>query len=115
MSNIQIEDDSQQISDITAEIIDQIVEEYPRIQSLDFSSNLLTAVENLQRTSATLIAINLSHNHLDFSSGMTSALSHLYNLVQLNLSNNWIVSLQCSGIDKCTKLEDLNLANNRIS
>ena len=34
----------EKISEITQEIIEQILTEYPRIQSLDFSNNLLTGI-----------------------------------------------------------------------
>ena len=77
--NIQIEDD--QITEITAEIMTQILEEYPRIQSLDFSHNRLARVLTLERACESLIALNLSFNVIDFKEVGNSTLGHLKFLV----------------------------------
>ena len=85
------------ICNITTEIIEEILDEYPRIQSLDFSKNALESIENLEQSSETLIVLNLSFNKINFQG--INCLPKLINLVDLQISNNLIKSLQFSGIN----------------
>lgn len=93
MSNATGAADDEKISEITREIIDQILLEYPRIQSLDFSNNLLTGIQYLEPTGQTLLALNLSNNMISFGPTSVNCLGSLINLVVLNLSNNRITTL----------------------
>jgi Leucine-rich repeat (LRR) protein len=64
----------------------------------------LTKVENLEQARSTLIALNVSHNEIDFTFG-SFAISQLTNLVQLDLSHNQISVLKPSGINRLTQLQ----------
>ena len=58
--------EEQKIVEITIDLIQDILKEYPRIQSLDFSYNLLEKITSLELANETLIALNLQHNKIDF-------------------------------------------------
>lgn len=58
--------EEQKIVEITIDLIQDILKEYPRIQSLDFSYNLLEKITSLELAKETLIALNLQHNKIDF-------------------------------------------------
>ena len=123
MPPVPTDQDADKIREITPEIIAQILSEYPRIQSLDFSQNLLTNVTNLEACRHTLIALNLSQNLLDFpqqradADGMVplTCLGTLSSLVVLNLCQNQISSLSGSGIRNLAQLEELDLRLNNIA
>ena len=100
---------------ITPDIIEQILVEYPHIQSLDFSENLLTGIAELQKTAPTLLALNLQRNRIVFGSDSPNCLGALDNIVVLNLSNNMIDSLRYSQVAQLQKLQELDLSHNRIT
>jgi Leucine-rich repeat (LRR) protein len=104
----------EKIECISLEIIEEILSEYPRIQSLDFSHNSLTKIENLEKARNTLLALNVSFNHIDFTFS-SGCLPQLTNLVQLDLSNNCITVLKPSGINKLQNLNQLDLSHNLLS
>lgn len=94
--------------------MEQILEEYPSIESLDFSNNLLSQVHSLEPCFKTLSSLNLSHNQIDFAAEGCSCLGELVNLKELKLNNNAIKTLSCSGLSKLHQLETLDLSFNRI-
>ena len=80
---------------------------------MDFSCNLISQITNLEGARNTLISLDMSKNMVNFDNGY-SCLGHLPNLVVLNLSQNQISTLTRSGIEKCGKLEELDVSSNSI-
>lgn len=100
--------------EITVDLIQDILKEYPRIQSLDFSYNLLQHISSLELSKDTLIALNLQHNKIDFhvSRGVPNSLPFLVKLVQLDLSFNQISNLKNSGIENLRALQEFDVSHN---